>query len=100
ASIKSLPVRALALRAAVDISTESLAARVLRVTQRPNRGGSRRGSPGTDHPEPIGVLVRPALPGTVRVAEVDRDAGGHGESGVTAHLLALIPGDALKQFVR
>lgn len=40
ASIKSLPARALALWTAVDISTESLAARVLRVTQR-----SRRTSP-------------------------------------------------------
>jgi hypothetical protein len=47
ASMKSLPARALALRAAVDISTESLPARVLRVTQRPNQSPSRRSSPST-----------------------------------------------------
>lgn len=35
ASIKSLPARALAHRAAMDISTEGLSARVLRVTRRP-----------------------------------------------------------------
>jgi hypothetical protein len=30
--------------------------------------------------QPVGVLVGPSLPGLVRVAEVDPDAGGDGES--------------------
>jgi hypothetical protein len=33
----------------------------------------------------------------VRVAEVDRDAGGDGEAGVAGHLDALVPGDAAGQ---
>ena len=35
----------------------------------------------------------------VRVAEVDRDAGGDGEVGVVGHLHALIPGDGAGQRV-
>ena len=42
--------------------------------------------------EPVGVLVAAALPGRVRVAEVDRDAGRSGESDVLGHLRALVPG--------
>jgi hypothetical protein len=45
ASIKSLPARALAPRATLDTSTESLAARVLPVTQRSDRSGFRRSHP-------------------------------------------------------
>src|SRR5918995_6930674 len=41
----------------------------------------------------VGVLIRAALPGTVRVTEVDGDAGVDGEGGVAGHLLALVPSD-------
>src|SRR4051812_39030223 len=41
----------------------------------------------------VGVLVAAALPWTVRVGEVDLDAGLDGERGVLGHLGALIPGD-------
>src|SRR4029453_3546939 len=43
--------------------------------------------------QPVGVLVGAALPGLVRIAAVDPDAGGDGELGVEGHLLALVPGD-------
>jgi hypothetical protein len=45
---------------------------------------------GTSHTH--GVLVRSALPGAVRVTEVDRDAGGDGEVGVVGHFLAPVLG--------
>jgi hypothetical protein len=38
------------------------------------------------------VLVRGALPGTVRIAKVDRDAGVNPQAGVLRHLGSLIPG--------
>ena len=40
----------------------------------------------------VGVLVRGALPGCVRVAEVDVDVGVHGDLLPLAHLRALVPG--------
>src|SRR4051795_11682069 len=42
--------------------------------------------------EPIGVLVRAALPGAVRVAEVDLKTGVDPQAGMLAHLRPLIPG--------
>src|ERR1039458_7696480 len=39
----------------------------------------------------VGVLVRAALPGTLRVAEVDGEAGVDTQLGVLGHLGALIP---------
>src|ERR671938_525398 len=40
----------------------------------------------------VGVFVAAALPGAVRVAEVDRAAGGQAELGVAGHFAALVPG--------
>jgi len=36
--------------------------------------------------EPVGVFVRAALPGTLRIAEVNLDIGSHGEAFVLGHL--------------
>ena len=49
--------------------------------------------------EAVPVLVAPALPGRMGVAEVDRDAGGNLEDGVRGHLDPLIPGEELGQVV-
>src|SRR5205807_170641 len=56
--------------------------------------------PGERHPlrevlaqEPVGVLVRAALPGAVRVAEVDADAGIDAEPEMLSHLPSLVPGE-------
>src|ERR671918_1980438 len=40
----------------------------------------------------VGVLIRPALPRTVRVTEVDLEAGVDPELGVLGHLRTLVPG--------
>ena len=50
--------------------------------------------------QPVGVLVRAALPGAVRVAEVDLHAGVDGEPGVVGHLGALVPGQRSAQLRR
>src|SRR3954452_19528748 len=47
--------------------------------------------------QPIGVLVRAALPRTVGIAEVDRHASLDPELGVLAHLCPLIPGQRSSQ---
>jgi len=44
--------------------------------------------------ESVGVFIDAALPGRVRVGEVDLDPGVGGESLVLGHLLAAIIGDA------
>jgi hypothetical protein len=41
----------------------------------------------------VGVLVAAPLPGTARVAEIDRHAGGDRELGVRGYLFAVIPGE-------
>src|SRR4051812_18375921 len=41
--------------------------------------------------QPVGVLVRAALPGAVGIAEVDRHASLDPELGVLGHLRSLIP---------
>jgi hypothetical protein len=41
--------------------------------------------------QPVGVFVAAALPGRVRVAEVDRDAGVFGEALVGGRVLSLGP---------
>src|SRR5205085_9171599 len=50
--------------------------------------------------ETVRVLVRAALPGATRVAEVELDVGGDGELGVLGHLQAAIPGQRGAQLVR
>src|SRR3982751_4724558 len=45
----------------------------------------------------VGVLVRAALPGAVRIAEVDMDPGVDPQMGVLSHLRALVPGQRLPQ---
>src|SRR4051812_22746227 len=45
----------------------------------------------------VGILVRAALPGAVRVAEVDMDPGVDPQMGVLSHLRALVPGQRLPQ---
>ncbi len=40
----------------------------------------------------VGVLVRAALPGAFRIAEVDLDVGVEAEALVIGHLLATVPG--------
>src|SRR5829696_5359272 len=47
--------------------------------------------------QPVGVLVRAALPGAVRVAEVDLKTGVDPQAGVLAHLRPLIPGQRSSQ---
>ena len=49
----------------------------------------------------VGVLVGGALPGRVRVAEVDlHRAEARGDLGVTGHLAALVPGECPPQVGR
>ncbi len=50
--------------------------------------------------QPVGVLVRPALPRAGRVAEVERHVGGEGEVAVARRLAALVPGQASAQLLR
>src|SRR5215207_769696 len=45
--------------------------------------------------EPVRVLARSTLPGTLRIAEVDRDVRGHRELLVCGHLRAPVPGEGL-----
>src|SRR4051812_37867398 len=47
--------------------------------------------------QPVGVLVRAALPRTVGIAEVDRHASLDPELGVLGHFRSLIPGQRLPQ---
>src|SRR5215211_8242067 len=47
--------------------------------------------------QPVGVLVRAALPGAVRIAEVDLKTGVDPQAGVLAHLRPLIPGQRTSQ---
>jgi hypothetical protein len=47
----------------------------------------------------VGVLVRAALPGAVRVTEVDLDPSGDPQMGVLCHLRALVPGQRLPQLL-
>jgi len=47
----------------------------------------------------VGVLVRAALPGAVRVAEVDRQSGVDAQLGMLGHLAALISGQRPTQLV-
>src|SRR5438105_15549730 len=47
----------------------------------------------------VGVLVRPALPGAVRVGEVDRDAGLDPEHGVGGQFLSSVPGQRSAQLL-
>src|SRR5215203_4265026 len=50
--------------------------------------------------QPVGVLVRAALPGAVRVAEVDLKTSVDPQAGVLAHLRPLIPGQRASQLLR
>src|SRR5450755_1146734 len=49
--------------------------------------------------QPVGVLVRSALPRTAGIAEVDLDAAVDRERGVLEHLLALVPGQRATQLL-
>ena len=49
--------------------------------------------------EPVGVLIRPALPRAVRVTEVDREPGVDAELRVLSHLGALVPGERPTELV-
>src|SRR3954447_26874424 len=49
--------------------------------------------------QPIGVLVRAALPGAVGIAEVDLKTSVDPQAGVLAHLRSLIPGQRLPQLL-
>src|SRR5215204_6248128 len=49
--------------------------------------------------QPVGVLVRAALPGAMRIAEVDLKTGVDPQAGVLAHLGPLIPGQRLPQLL-
>src|SRR3954447_4467964 len=49
--------------------------------------------------QPIGVLIRAALPGAVGIAEVDLKTGVDPQAGVLAHLRSLIPGQRLPQLL-
>src|SRR5258708_21240245 len=43
--------------------------------------------------EAVGLFVAPALPGTVRIAEVHNHVRVRAEANVVGHLFALIPGE-------
>src|SRR5215211_8057706 len=47
--------------------------------------------------QPVGVLVRAALPGAMRIAEVDLKTGVDPQAGVLPHLRPLIPGQRSSQ---
>src|SRR5205807_10230064 len=49
--------------------------------------------------QPVGVLVRSALPRTAGIAEVDLDAAIDRELGVLEHLLPLVPGQRATQLL-
>ena len=49
--------------------------------------------------QPVGVLVGPALPRALRIAEVDRQAGLDPQLGVLGHLGALVPGQRPAQLL-
>src|SRR3954462_12795958 len=49
--------------------------------------------------QPIGVLIRAALPGAVGIAEVDRHASLDPELGVLGHFRSLIPRQRLSQLL-
>ena len=49
--------------------------------------------------ESVGVLVGASLPGAVRVAEVDLEAGVDAELSVLGHLGALVPGQRAPELV-
>src|SRR3954447_7700776 len=49
--------------------------------------------------QPIGVLIRAALPGAVGIAEVDLKTGVDPQASVLAHLRPLIPGQRLPQLL-
>lgn len=42
--------------------------------------------------EAVGVFIAAALPGAVRIAEIDLHIGGHGEAGMGGQLRAPVPG--------
>src|SRR5436190_22015115 len=48
----------------------------------------------------IGVLIRAALPRTLRIAEVNIDVGRERKSSVIRKLLASVPGQGLIQLIR
>src|SRR4051794_10519437 len=48
----------------------------------------------------VGVLVRAALPGAVRISEEHREAGLDRELGVLRQLLAAVPGDGPAELFR
>src|SRR3954469_2984570 len=50
--------------------------------------------------QPVGVLVRAALPGAVGIAEVDLETSVDPQAGVLAHLCPLIPGQRLSELLR
>src|SRR5215208_4611444 len=49
--------------------------------------------------QPVGVLVRAALPGAVGIAEIDRHARLDPQLGVLGHLRSLIPGQRASQLL-
>src|SRR3954468_24138333 len=49
--------------------------------------------------EPVGVLVRSALPGTVWIAEVDSEPGLAGKRGMLSHLGPAIPRQGLSKLL-
>ena len=48
----------------------------------------------------VGIFVGPALPRALRVAEIDLNIGGHGESLVVGRFLAAIPGQRSIELLR
>jgi hypothetical protein len=50
--------------------------------------------------QPVGVLVRTALPRAVRVAEVDRQARVEPQPDVLGHFRSLVPGQRTAQLFR
>src|ERR1700733_14997172 len=78
------PVQRLA-RSGVELTGDLLE---LELTRGRQVGSLREGLPQ----QPVGVLVRPALPRRVRIAEVDRKPGLDGKRLVRCELTTLIPG--------
>ena len=113
---RTLPSRVLNLPAAASPSSSRFALRTSgRVRYRVPLGSVERGGHGVEvvagvpaqvgalgkvpAQQAVGVLIRAALPGAMRIAEVDPQSGDDVELSVLRHLGALVPGQRPAQLL-